>query len=280
MDTHILPEGLLHERSDAIQLFNYQTLSNIQKSRVNLSKNTISFLRMGKKEVVGEDQAVIIDNSQFLIMKSGNCLMTEKVSAVDKVYKSTLLFFSDEHVLDVIERNKFDSKLSAAHKSFYIFKYSRFLEHFVKSLEELTQLPASVQEKILLAKFEELMLYLVHQHGPSFLHSLAQRKGNTIQRMTNVVDSNKLQRLSLQELAFLCNMSISTFKRTFAKHYHTTPSKWFSDQRLEHASLLLKNHQMRPVELYEAAGYRDLSNFIQAFKKKYGITPKQYQSQN
>jgi AraC-like DNA-binding protein len=73
-------------------------------------------------------------------------------------------------------------------------------------------------------------------------------------------------------------MSVSTFKREFEKHFRSTPSKWFQEKRLEHAAFLLKNNSKRPSDIFEEIGYETLSNFTQAFKLKFGLTPKQYQS--
>jgi len=129
------------------------------------------------------------------------------------------------------------------------------------------------------SKFEEIMLYLVHQNSPDFLNSLVQNVDDRISRLTNIVENNKHNKLSLEELAFLCNMSISTFKREFSKLYQNTPMKWFNEQRLNHIAFLLRTKRSRPIELYEEAGYENLSNFVQAFKKQFGMTPKQYQTQ-
>ncbi len=73
-------------------------------------------------------------------------------------------------------------------------------------------------------------------------------------------------------------MSISKFKREFEKHFYSSPSKWFQEKRLEHAAYLLKAKSKRPSDIYKEVGYDNLSNFIQAFKMKYGVTPKQHQS--
>tara|TARA_R110000787_G_scaffold59922_14_gene135944 strand:- start:10380 stop:10577 length:198 start_codon:yes stop_codon:yes gene_type:complete len=62
------------------------------------------------------------------------------------------------------------------------------------------------------------------------------------------------------------------------KKFHTTPSKWFQEKILEHSAFLLKNKSKRPSGIYLEIGYENLSNFIQAFKVKFGVTPKQYQS--
>jgi len=127
------------------------------------------------------------------------------------------------------------------------------------------------------AKFEEIMLYLVHHNKADFLNSLVQNVDDKISRLTNIVENNKHNKLNLEELAFLCNMSISTFKREFFKRYQNTPMKWFNEQRLNHIAFMLKTKRNRPIELYEEAGYENFSNFVQAFKKKFGMTPKQYQ---
>lgn len=277
MEITILPQDLKIKTSQSIQVFAYKNESDLQRGKINLTKNTISFLRTGKKEVIGDDKTVLIDNRNFVVMKSGNCLMTEKISNTDKIYKSILLFFSDELVLDFLEKNKLFSKPDKEQKSFYIFTYDNFIQHFVESLEKILLLSPKVQEKILKVKFEEIMLYLSYQYGASFLNKIVQQVDSSLARLINIVENNKYNKLSLQELAFLSNMSISTFKREFFKHYKKTPIKWFSDERLEHIAILLKTKRKRPIELYEEAGYESFSNFVQAFKKRFGVTPKKYQ---
>jgi len=280
MKVNTLPEDLKISTTSAIQLFPYQSNNDLERTKINLTKNTISFLRKGTKEVHGDDKTVLISNQQFVLMKSGNCLMTEKVSATDKFYKSILLFFSDEVIIDFLERNDLYAIENKKHGSFTIFEYDDFIAHFVESLEKMLTLPQKIQMSLIKIKLEEIMLYLTQQHGANFLNQLIQKANPTESQLIHVVENNRLNKLSLQELAFLCNMSVSTFKRAFAKHYKTTPSKWFNGQRLEHMALLMKTQKKRPIELYEEAGYENLSNFIQAFKKQFGITPKQYQLQN
>jgi len=279
MKITVLPKDLKISKSKNLQLYNYKSLQNIQKTKINLSLNTISFLRTGTKEVIGDDTAVKLGNEHFVIMKSGNCLMTEKVSDSNKIYQSILLFFSDEEVLHFLEKHKHFSAKIKSQKSFYVFQYDAFINNFVHSLEQILNLPKEIQMKFLKTKFEEIMHYLVHQNSSEFLNNLVQNVDDKISRLTNIAESNKFKKLNLEELAFLSNMSVSTFKREFFKLYHNTPMKWFNEQRLNHCAFVLKTKRNRPIELFEEAGYENFSNFVQAFKKKFGITPKQYQSQ-
>ena len=122
------------------------------------------------------------------------------------------------------------------------------------------------------------MLYLIELKGVDFLYALINNSDNKNQKFIQTIESNRLNKLTIKELSFLSNMSVSTFKREFEKNFHSSPSKWFQDKRLEHAAFLLKNSSKRSSDIFEDIGYENLSNFIQAFKIKFGVTPKQYQS--
>ncbi|MFK8058116.1 MAG: helix-turn-helix domain-containing protein [Saprospiraceae bacterium] len=277
MNTTILPVDLKLESTDAIQVFNYTTREDIIKTKIELSKNTISFLKVGTKEVIGDDKTAQIDNQRFLVMKAGHCLMTEKISNSSNIYQSILLFFSDDEVKSFLTRHELYANKSISQKTFYAFDYDTFILQFVDSLVWILSLPKETQQQMLKTKFEEIMLYLVHQNGADFLNAIVQNTDDKTVRLTNIVTNNRLKKLSLEELAFLCNMSISTFKRAFSSQYHVSPMKWFTEQRLKHAATLLRANSSRPIDVYEAAGYENFSNFVQAFKKQFGQTPKQYQ---
>ena len=122
------------------------------------------------------------------------------------------------------------------------------------------------------------MLYLIEIRGVDFLYSIINSNVNHNQKFIQTIESNHLNKLTIKELSFLCNMSESKFKREFKKYFKSSPSKWFQEKRLKHAAFLLRNKAIRPSDIFLEVGYETLSNFIQAFKMKFGQTPKQYQS--
>ena len=278
MKTITLPDELNLNSSLALCVYDYESTKEISKQEILLNKNTFSFLQEGTKEVFFDNSSYAIDNSQFLLMKSGHCLMTEKLSNVQEKYKSILFFFSNEIVLKFIRKFELNQIDSEPHYSTYSFKYDRFIKGFANSLLDISKLSKSIQKNILVAKFEEIMLYIIEFKGSGFLYSLINNNDNLNQKFIQTIESNQLNKLSVKELSFLSNMSVSTFKREFKKHFQSSPSKWFQEKRLEHSAFLLKNKSKRPSEIYEEIGYENLSNFIQAFKVKFGVTPKQYQS--
>ena len=135
-----LPDNLPLENDSPIQVFEYRIDNNCLRSKINLTKNTISFLLEGTKEFISHNKSTTIKNNKFLVMKSGNCLMTETISAVNKQYKSILLFFSDEILLGFLEKNKLNSSPPKNAKSYYAFSYDIYIQHFVESLEKLNRL--------------------------------------------------------------------------------------------------------------------------------------------
>lgn len=280
MSTITLPEDLKLKSATPIQVYNYHEFNDLSRSQINLSKNTISFLLAGTKELITGKESTVIGKDHFLIMKSGHCLMTEKISANNKSYKSILLFFTDEILNDFFEKNKIKPDPNISPKPFLVGQYDSYIMNFVKSLEGLSKMKKKLQEKLLKTKFEEIMLYLTEKEGSRFLNSILQKRNNPSSEISKIVENNKLNKLTLQELAFLCHMSLSTFKREFQKHYKTTPIKWFREKRLEHSAYLLSTQKKRPIEIFEEMGYDNLSSFVQAFKTQYGITPKQYQLDN
>lgn len=277
MKTITLPDELNLNSSLSLSVYDYESTKEISKQESLQNKNTFSFLQKGTKEVFFDNSSYAIDNSQFLLMKSGHCLMTEKLSNVQEKYKSILFFFSNETVLKFIRKFELNQTASEAHYSTYSFKYDAFIKGFANSLLDISKLSNTIQKNILGAKFEEIMLYLIEFGGVDFLYSLINNSDNLRQKFIQTIESNQLNKLSVKELSFLSNMSVSTFKREFEKHFHSSPSKWFQEKRLEHSTFLLKNKSKRPSDIYEEVGYENLSNFIQAFKVKFGITPKQYQ---
>jgi AraC-like DNA-binding protein len=278
MKTITLPDELNMTSDHSICVYDYESKKEISKQEILLNKNTFSFLQEGTKEVFFDNSSFEIDDSEFLLMKSGHCLMTEKLSSVQKKYKSILFFFSNENVLKLIQKFKLKQTGTEVGYSTYSFTYDAFIKGFSKSLLDISKLSKSTQKNILDVKFEEIMLYLIEFKGVNFLFSLINNSDNLSQKFIQTIESNQLNKLSVKELSFLLNMSVSTFKREFEKHFKNSPSKWFLEKRLEHAAFLLKNSTKRPSDIFEDIGYESLSNFIYAFKSKYGVTPKKYQS--
>ncbi|MEM6526072.1 MAG: AraC family transcriptional regulator [Bacteroidota bacterium] len=277
MKTYTLPEDLVTAEKTELMVYDYKAQKESNKQQVNLSLNTFSFLLEGNKEVFSNVESTAISNAEFLLMRAGKCLMTEKFTGTNNSYRSILFFFSNEAVFQFSRKHAITLSKTSQRKAVQAIPFDHYLRSFVHSLIHLNALSTEAKHKVLQVKFEELMLYLTGTIGSDFLESLMTDINDYDFHFQEVVEHNKLNKLTLNELAFLANMSLSTFKRKFEGQFHTSPSKWFQERRLEYAAILLKNERKRPSDIYLEIGYDSLTNFIQAFKAKFGCTPKQYQ---
>jgi AraC-like DNA-binding protein len=265
----------------AISLLRYRTQAPAARTRVLLPQHMFTFLLAGEKTVHFAGAQVTIRPQQFVLLAAGNCLMTEKVAAPATDYHSLLLLFEPHLLADFCHRHAaWLSQLArpAASQPFLRFAQDAFLTTFVQSLDCLLTGAAAPPRELQLVKLEELFLYVALQQPGQLqqLRSLGQQANEKVlvhQAVTAHIDSP----VTVEELAFLCHMSLSTFKRRFAQLYGTSPSKWLLARRMEKAATLLRQADRTVSELSDQLGYENLSSFIQSFKQFHGVTPKQYQ---
>lgn len=79
--------------------------------------------------------------------------------------------------------------------------------------------------------------------------------------------------VELKRFAYLTGRSLATFKRDFERIFHTSPSRWLQQRRLEEAHYLIKEKGKAPSDVYLDLGFEDLSHFSFTFKRKYGVSP-------
>jgi AraC-like DNA-binding protein len=255
-----------------IFVYDFKMTSDVVKSKVNLSMNMFSFLQVGKKQVHFAGTSVAVNKAQSLLLKKGNWLWTELLDT-EAVYYCKLFFFSEKKLTDFLSKYTNDVKPYKEDVPYFVIENDDYIAAFITSLSSNTFTNHSYSDALLVLKFEEIMLYLLNKYGSTFeyyLHSLISKK---ISPFKNVVESNVNSNLKLEEIAFLCNMSLSTFKRHFTSEYKEPPGKWLQDKRLQKAKKLLQRGDLTASDIYLDIGYNNLSNFSVAFKKKFGISP-------
>lgn len=88
------------------------------------------------------------------------------------------------------------------------------------------------------------------------------------------MNDNYMYELSLEEIALYTGRSLAAFKRDFRKVSLLPPQKWIMQKRLEAAYQAIKDGQ-RASDIYLKLGFKSLSHFSTAFKKRYGCSPQQ-----
>lgn len=270
-----VPNIYLTEPTDKPDVFVYdfKMTQDVVKSKVNLSMNMFSFLQVGKKYVHFADSFIEVNKSQSLLIKKGNCLWTELLET-ENIYFCKLLFFSEHKLREFLVKHSTFIPRQNKEIPYFVIENDDYISAFLSTVTTIHKGASSFMNSMLSIKFEEIMLYLICKYGTkfeSYLHSLISEE---ISPFKGIIESNVYSNLKLEEIAFLCNMSLSTFKRHFTSNYDESPGKWFQQKRLNKAKELLEKGDLKPSEVYYNLGYNNLSNFSTAFKNEFGFSPK------
>ena len=77
---------------------------------------------------------------------------------------------------------------------------------------------------------------------------------------------------TVSEMAVLCNMSVTTFKKKFAKYYELPPHRWLVKLHLHKAMELLLSRDLSIKEICHICHFENQSHFTKHFRHEYGLT--------
>ena len=97
-------------------------------------------------------------------------------------------------------------------------------------------------------------------------------------RVIDFLHANLAERLTLEQLAAVANLSPFHFLRRFRAHYHATPQQMLMALRLQQAKRQLAAG-IAPASVAAACGLADQAHLTRAFALRYGVTPARYQRQ-
>lgn len=280
-----LPQDLLPGKTDPnsdVIIKRYTSGTNTVKNKIILHKNMINLLIEGQKTISYTDNKTTVHEDEILLLSCGNCLTTEVLSGEGK-FHSIIIYFSNKLMADFYV--KYADLISRAGKQKGLpsltFKKDTFIRNYISSLDLLLQSRAELSPELRLLKAEELMVYLF-ETNPDAIASF--RLNNTSDSkdlaLRQIVETNIANHITVEELAFLCNASLSTFQRRFNNIYGLSPQKWLVEQKLQLAARLLQHPGEKPSDVYQKVGYENHSSFSKSFKQQFGISPKEYQEQN
>jgi len=175
----------------------------------------------------------------------------------------------------------FDFELSSSvHSINYDIKQvviNELLENFKRSISLLIDNPELADEKIIEAKLKEFVLLMTKsQDIPDQYEFLSNLFSPVNISFKSVINQNLYTNLSLDELARLCHMSASSFKRKFNAVYNESPQKYISRMKIEKSAHLLKAKNLRVADIAYDVGFESVSTFNRNFLNTYGKSPSEY----
>ena len=188
-----------------------------------------------------------------------------------------LIFVPDEFIKSVVQRHVPTLRYGGITKdtdSIIPLEVDKTLSNYFFTVLNYFSEHVRPSKSLLRIKFEELVIYILTGSKNRLLtHYFEEICCNHKQSFKAIMEDNFACNLKLAEYARLCNRSLATFRRDFAKIYNTSPGRWLKNRRLSHAKFLLETSDMSINEITLESGFENTSHFIKSFKEKYGQPP-------
>nr|WP_242527975.1 AraC family transcriptional regulator [Muricauda sp. CAU 1633] len=137
--------------------------------------------------------------------------------------------------------------------------------------------PSLVNEEILALKLKEIVLLLYQtKNAPAIQVILSNLFNPASYSFREIVESHYYSNITLEELAQLTNMSLSTFKREFKKIYGAPPASHIRKTKLQKAIDLMGSTDLRATDIAYECGFNNISHFSKTFKQVFGASPTSY----
>ena len=156
-------------------------------------------------------------------------------------------------------------------------KIDGLLLNFRDSIDFLLENPSVADESLVITKLKEFLILLSKtESAPSVNDFIASLFKPFEYDFRTIIECNIISSLSLKELAYLCGMSVSSFKRKFSDVYGTSPGAYATEKKTKKACIMLEMDVQRISDVAFACGFESVTSFNRTFKKERGMSPSQY----
>ncbi|WP_238474483.1 AraC family transcriptional regulator [Maribacter algarum] len=229
-------------------------------------------------KLLSADQNVQVNSQEAVLLKCGNHFLEllkhteeEEVEAmIVHLYPEILKKLYAKELPKIIAHNDCNERSE-------VVVSKEVISRFIESLEFYFENPALINDDLLELKIKELILLLIQSKNVCSIQELISDlySARSVQ-IKKVIDLHRYSNLGLEDLAKLCNLSLSSFKREFTKVFNDSPNNYITNQKLQRAKELLRVTEMPVSEIAYGVGFNDPLYFTRTFKKKVGSSPTEF----
>ncbi|ADO84028.1 AraC family transcriptional regulator [Ilyobacter polytropus] len=229
--------------------------------------------------IVDGEIKVTLENGKILIYNRDNFLLLPSDSNVHmditKNTKALAFEFSNNLIETVLKKTDIlkSSRKSLEHKNYMLGSKRNEIAEDIWNLF-VTSREKNNNKKFLIDLYVQKLVYdLIQDESTHDL--LYPNDSHPVSKSIKFIDENITNNISVKELSESLYMSESNFSHMFKKNTGCNPIEYIRDKKLDYSKELLKTKSV--TETSYDLGYDNISYFIKLFKKKYSLTPKQYQ---
>ena len=237
------------------------------------------YMLNGTKMAIEPMGATGISATEGLLKRCGNYVSQFSNEGPSDICDGVAIYFHPQFIKKIY-KDKIPDFLHRDAPAFNTKKVAsnEFIQQYIMNLLPYFDNPELMDEDLAELKIKELILLLLKSEDrTSVLDFFSELFASPSKlRFQDVVENNIYSTISTEQLAFLCDMSLSTFKREFKKLFSESPATYIRHQKIEKAKRLLTTTDMRVQEVGYHTGFNELSSFSHTFQKVTGVSPSDY----
>lgn len=222
------------------------------------------------------------------ILESPNGLSAKKL--LDEQPVDILITDLKMPFMDGIELSKHARQLYPDMKIILYSAYSQFeyakaaielgVVHYIVKPINCDEFKAVMDKILLTFEKERRQKEMLHQYENirNMASSNEPVNSDTVTNVKRIVESRYTENISLEEIAKGMYLSVGYLSHLFREKTGQTFTKYLNDYRLNMAVYLLHHSHMKISDICRRAGFQNPSYFGELFRKKYGVTPKEYRN--
>ena len=106
--------------------------------------------------------------------------------------------------------------------------------------------------------------------------SLNEKKFSIISRGITYLESDTEQKLSIAQIARMCNVSECYFRKMFREYSGLSPADYRINHKLSRAKAYLRHENLTVSEISDLLGFTNTAYFTKQFRIRTGMTPSEY----
>jgi len=267
--------------------FKYQEQVLIEKVKIlppfryeAIFQNTGCFIYFKEKgpHLLSSDVNTKLKGNEAILLKCGNHFL-DLLKETEGNQIEVIVIHLFPNLLKKLYTGDLPEIIKKQSNSSEVVASSNIIEKFIDSLDFYFQNPSLVNNDLLELKIKELILLLVQSKNiDSMMGLVADIYSSHKAQIREVVELHLFSNLKIDELAKLCNLSLSSFKREFKKEFDDSPTNYINDRRIGKAKELLAITKLPISEVAYETGFQDSLYFTRLFKSKVGIPPSAYRN--
>lgn len=239
-----------------------------------LSDHMLLFVQRGVNTITHGKMKYVVRKNEMILLKKATLIEYHKVGdpEMDNLYDSMLFFLKDEFLIDFIKMANIQSLQTNEQVKVSVRPVKERLQKFFESIKPYFNEPENIDAGLMKLKMLEL-LYDISGTDKNWLQQILQLKQPVHADISNIIEENFTNPVSLSELAYLSGRSLSSFKRDFQSIYQTPPAQWIREKRLLKANELLSNTLLSVTDICYTTGFENVAHFSRLYKDFFGYSP-------